>query len=469
MAKNTLETAKPKAYGRRVKDIPQEYRIPEIDYNKHANDVIYVDAKGKPIEGNPRETHDVSNVTWYTPQTKSAIYDNNEQQISKSEQKRVERISKKEQINQDIKDKTRTLADFTPGLGDFLQAKDAYNALRSGNRQEAGILLASLLVPNIIEKPIKYAGKSLKNIYKAINNKKQLYLPNTTVQRRRTLGDYEVGQQLTLNQILSDKEIKSIRNFNKDIDKRLRNSLSDEGYLMNNEEKKISKDNVIDDIKYYIAPPDYKNAAAFSDSDGNIGFPINMFNSTRLKNNNILAHELEHSQRMFLRDAAETSRIRDRHVNNNITQKSINPIYQYGELATYTPKEAKLLDDAYSFTDEFLQHKDNKNLSPLLEKGATNREMRYRISSRNGDIIGKELDDYIDNMSDDHIMYILAGDEANGYGQNFYNKIEQQFNKLDDDGYKRFKKEKAKQIKEALKYVPAIAPIAIGVRKSLED
>lgn len=170
MAKNTLETTKPKAYGRRVKDIPQEYRIPEIDYNKHADDIIYVDANGKPIEGNPRETHDVSNVTWYVPQTKSAIYENNEQQITKAEQKRVERISKEEQINKDIKDNSRTLADFTPVLGDVLQAKDAYNALRSGNRQEAGILLASLLVPNVIEKPIKGAIKSLKRLGKHINN-----------------------------------------------------------------------------------------------------------------------------------------------------------------------------------------------------------------------------------------------------------------------------------------------------------
>lgn len=168
MAKNTLETAKPKAYGRRVKDIPQEYRIPEIDYNKHANDVIYVDAGGKPIEGNPRETHDVSNVTWYIPQTKSAIYDNNEQQISKSEQKRVERISKEEEVNKNIKDKTRTLADFTPVLGDALQAKDVYNALRSSNRQEAGILLASLLVPNVIEKPLKTVFKAGKAAYKSI-------------------------------------------------------------------------------------------------------------------------------------------------------------------------------------------------------------------------------------------------------------------------------------------------------------
>lgn len=216
MAKNTLETAKPKAYGRRVKDIPQEYRISEIDYNKHANDVIYVDAGGKPIEGNPRETHDVSNVTWYTPQTKSAIYDDNEQQIAKSEQKRVERISKEEQTNQNIKDNTRTLADFTPVLGVALQAKDVYNTLRSGNRQEAGILLASLLVPNIIEKPLKYAGKA---IYKGIKNYRAT-LRGDNVKRIESFLDVVKNNQEHINKKRWQIDIDLNKNYKDIVDTR---------------------------------------------------------------------------------------------------------------------------------------------------------------------------------------------------------------------------------------------------------
>lgn len=96
MAKNTLETAKPKAYGRRVKDIPQEYRIPEIDYDKHANDVIYVDAEGKPIEGNPRETHDVSNITWYTPKIK----DLGQTQLDKSTKREIQKKNADERVSQ---------------------------------------------------------------------------------------------------------------------------------------------------------------------------------------------------------------------------------------------------------------------------------------------------------------------------------------------------------------------------------
>lgn len=62
---------KPRAYARRAGEIPTEYRDPEIDYEKHKNQAIYVDEAGKPISGDATKTHDVSNVSWWRPSLKS--------------------------------------------------------------------------------------------------------------------------------------------------------------------------------------------------------------------------------------------------------------------------------------------------------------------------------------------------------------------------------------------------------------
>jgi hypothetical protein len=56
-----------------------------------------------------------------------------------------------------------TIADFTPVVGDVKQGLEAANDLRKGNYKEAAIGAGLLLLPNVLEKPLKYAGKKALN------------------------------------------------------------------------------------------------------------------------------------------------------------------------------------------------------------------------------------------------------------------------------------------------------------------
>jgi hypothetical protein len=56
-----------------------------------------------------------------------------------------------------------TIADFTPVVGDVKQGLEAANDLRKGNYKEAAIGAGLLLLPNVLEKPLKYAGKKTLN------------------------------------------------------------------------------------------------------------------------------------------------------------------------------------------------------------------------------------------------------------------------------------------------------------------
>ena len=54
----------------------------------------------------------------------------------------------------------RTFTDWAPVVGDIGQGLDAYNAFKNQNYLQAGLLGGALLLPNIIEKPLKYIGKA---------------------------------------------------------------------------------------------------------------------------------------------------------------------------------------------------------------------------------------------------------------------------------------------------------------------
>ena len=60
-------------------------------------------------------------------------------------------------------DKTaiRNITDWFPGIGDVSQGFDAYNATKEGDYNKAAILGGALLLPNALEKPAKYIGKTL--------------------------------------------------------------------------------------------------------------------------------------------------------------------------------------------------------------------------------------------------------------------------------------------------------------------
>lgn len=59
-------------------------------------------------------------------------------------------------------DAIRNITDWAPGIGDVSQGFDAYHAAKNGNYGEAAMLGGLLLLPNVIEKPLKAAGKVIK-------------------------------------------------------------------------------------------------------------------------------------------------------------------------------------------------------------------------------------------------------------------------------------------------------------------
>lgn len=94
--------------------------------------------------------------------------------------------------------------------------------------------------------------------------------------------------------------------------------------------------------------------------------------------------------------------------NGNITINKLDP----GNL-TYTPEETNILNNAYRFSDDYLL---KNNITPILEKGATNRELRYKLSEMYH-AKGEELNKIINTMHYGNLINILGS--INGYGQNF--------------------------------------------------
>lgn len=161
----------------------------------------------------------------------------------------------------------------------------------------------------------------------------------------------------------------------------------------------------------------------------------------------LLTHEGTHlDQRRISENAASNLSkkekdeilIRDRIKKDN-TSKSFDS--EYDKLA-YSKEEQNLLNEAYPFTNDYLE---KNKIIPLWEKGASNRELREGISEDFGFKYAKDLDKIIDNMSADDILYRLP--TSNGYTKNFWKAIKQ-------SGISR--EEAANKIKKALKYVPSL-------------
>jgi hypothetical protein len=113
----------------------------------------------------------------------------------------------------------------------------------------------------------------------------------------------------------------------------------------------------------------------------------------------------------------------------------------------YTIKELDLLDSAYNykyFNDS--QDTDLKDVydSGPFEKSSVNRELRYIIYKKTG-LVGKELDNYIDNMSDDDLLDLYYDDIS--YPSYLDNEKEERENGTLDI------KSKSKAVRDALKYV----------------
>lgn len=284
-------------------------------------------------------------------------------------------------------------------------------------------------------------GIILDNINKDINvfnknNVKEFTPTQTTARLRQDSGNFEVGQTITLEKLLSREKLDNIKSFmTEDVAPRLKNAISDEARYITPEEKELidlepSINTIAKDIKDWVENTPVSiiepnsEYGGFADLDKNIiKIPINGVKDINFLDHAIV-HELEHLQRSRLQDFIPSNTTMERMINydnNNIQSRIVkieNGTYtdrlNRGNL-TYTPKETNILNDAYTFTDDYLLQND---IVPILEKAATNRELRY-ILSKMYHAKGEELNKIINTMHDGNLINILGS--INGYGQNFKN------------------------------------------------
>ena len=314
-------------------------------------------------------------------------------------------------------------------------------------------------------------GIILDNINKGINvfnknNVKEFTPTQTTAILRRDSGNFEVGQTVTLKQLLSEEGLNKVKNFmREDVAPRLKNAISDEGRLIDPHEKAIIDitpdfssyeigkypTDWIDDIPVIITEPDPKYGGLADLNRGSIELPISSLQRTHIMPlDDIIIHELEHLQRNKLKDFGVDVNAMERGINydknniqsgfitdiNGINKDKLNP-----NNLTYTPEETNILDNAYRFSNDYLL---KNNITPILEKGATNRELRYKLSELYN-AVGENLNKIIDNLPGEDILNILG--KLNGYGENFIDTFLQL--------PKERKYEIINNIKKSLKYVGA--------------
>lgn len=320
-----------------------------------------------------------------------------------------------------------------------------------------GNMIADGIIVNNINKGLNILNK---------NNIKEFNPTQTTARLRQDSGNFEVGQTIDLKQLLSEEGLNKVKNFmREDVAPRLKNAIADEGRfpdlhedaiidikpdLFNNQIGKYPTD-WVDDTPVIITEPD-PNYGGFADfNEGVIKLPISSLQKTnKMPLDEIIVHELEHLQRNKLKDFGVDVNAMERGINydknniqsgfitdiNGINKDKLNP-----NNLTYTPEETNILDNAYRFSDDYLL---KNNITPILEKGATNRELRYKLSELYN-AVGENLNKIIDNLPGEDILNIL--DKLNGYGENFIDTFLQL--------PKERKYEIINNIKKSLKYVGA--------------
>lgn len=113
-----------------------------------------------------------------------------------------------------------------------------------------------------------------------------------------------------------------------------------------------------------------------------------------------------------------------------------------------TSEEMDILNKAYR-TPKVKLFKDSEHID---EKISENTRFRFQISHRNGDVVGKELDKIIDNMSEDEIIDILTTGDS--YGLDYVQYIKEHPDE---------KSQIINNIKNALKKVGIATGVATGL------
>lgn len=268
-----------------------------------------------------------------------------------------------------------------------------------------------------------------------------------------------LGQEVPLHKILGRKRVRRINSFmKKDVKDRMIRTLEDEGIPITDDINKVL--NIKAPKKIKLAPANPGELASYDPNTKTIH--INNQTTTYPKDiiEESIVHELEHKQTDLMHDAVQNNYSQmfdrvDKSTSGYSKQTKNNPVSASMDHSYYSPKSNNALNEAYKFTNL-----DKLDAMPTLEKGATNRELRYLIHkvlrNRTGkNYFGVDLDNAIDGMSYDEIFSNAAynGKIPNAYTRDFL--IEHSRRGLS-------KQQIADKVKHSLKYVPSILSTILG-------
>lgn len=168
-----------------------------------------------------------------------------------------------------------------------------------------------------------------------------------------------------------------------------------------------------------------------------------IYPNSKIPIDEVVVHEGAHNFRDNFSDISNDEFIAGAY-NNAISNKLYEPTLKNPKY--YTEQELQDLNDAYTFTEQFLS---NNKVHLMAEKSATNTQAQYAIAKASGAKTPQELNIVIDKMSDDDILYTIQ--QSNSYGRSFVQHIrslspEQQTLKI-------------RAIRNALKTIPVVGGI----------
>lgn len=268
-----------------------------------------------------------------------------------------------------------------------------------------------------------------------------------------------LGQEVPLHKILGRKRVRRINSFmKKDVKDRMIRTLEDEGIPITDDINKVL--NMKAPKKVKLAPASPVEGASYDPNTKTIYINNQTTTYPRDIIEEIMVHEMEHNQTDLMHDAIKNnlSKMLDRFDNStsvNSRQTRNNARDTYIDNTSYSPKANNALNEAYKFTNP-----SGSDVLPTLEKGATNRELRYLIHkvlrNRTGkNYFGVDLDNAIDGMSYDEIFSnaVYNGKIPSAYTKDFL--MEHSMRGLS-------KQQIADKVKHSLKYVPAIISTLMG-------
>lgn len=353
-------------------------------------------------------------------------------------------------------------ASFVPGVGEVIDATVAAQDASEGNLTTAAGLGLGLFIPNVIEKPAKWLWKSGKGFVKNLlkNKTKSTYdfniefepikpdpmsLGAKPISSEKKYSDHLEGEYLDYGTVQTESDLfkpvpdwmqDAIEFYNKDVATR------EYKYVGNDYNKFIPLQrykqtfNETNPISV-IEPIGDTKLGGYFNSDGTVVIRKPKKGSKNFDPDVVVVHEGAHKdQSEYFNNLADNMSEEE----SLVAELRGKLEKQYLSDRTYPRDQKELLNDAYHFHD-----KPKNPLHYLMEKGASNREMRYVLWKENGKPNIEELNKIIDSMPDDDLAYMLA--RENGYTESFWKYIKQNVDIQDRPA--EFKK-----IRKALKYVP---------------